>query len=253
MGTSLATNWVLDRAFKHFRTPLSLWSDPWLTNPAHVNLGMSQAKLLLPVCISSCRKYVCLEHTHMHRHHLFCGELLGKEMAGVMCCIPDVMLLSAECRVLHWQIVLCSYHLETAFFITCTDHSSNSSAVVSSGIYIHFPSPISCTNLNPWQVPTIPDSTAVCGQAKSSRWEWHGASPGCEDGARQGTGVCPAMLLLRPKVWWSQLSSPGWTSDHLLAIYKMQGGNQGDSKCCSSHVPFTDPLLTPEEPASSRG
>lgn len=93
----------------------------------------------------------------------------------VLCVMADVMLLSAECRVLHWQIALCSYHLETALFITCTDHSSNSSAVVSSGIYIHFPSPISCTNLNPWQVLqflTALQSVARPNQASENDMGW---------------------------------------------------------------------------------
>ena len=110
MDTSLATNWVLDRAFIHFRSSLLLRSGPLLTNPAHMNLGMSQARLLLPVCISSFRKHVCLEHTHLHGHHLFHSELPGKEMAGVMCCTLDAMLLSVGCRVLHRRVVvLCSY------------------------------------------------------------------------------------------------------------------------------------------------
>lgn len=65
------------------------------------------------------------------------------------------------------------------------------------------------TSVTPQQVPTLPDTAAARGQAKPSCRDRAVVRPGCEAGARQGTRVHLAVLLLRPKAWWSQLSTPG--------------------------------------------
>lgn len=107
---SLATNWVLDRGFIHFRKWLLLQSGPLLTNPAHMNLGVSRTRLLLPLCISSSGRSICPEYAHLHGHRLFHRELRGKETADVTCCTRDATFLSVGCRVLcRRDVVLRSY------------------------------------------------------------------------------------------------------------------------------------------------
>lgn len=140
---------------------------------------MSEARLLLPVGISSSGKHICLEGAHLHQHHFFHGELPGKELAAVLCCTLEAMLLSVGAGSSTHELSHCFYQhpvlqawpsqcvllLETAFFVTCTG-CSHSSTVLSSGIDRPFPPCI--ISVTPQQVHICPSTTAAHIQPKLS-------------------------------------------------------------------------------------
>lgn len=188
-------------------------------------------------------KYTCLWHGHLHRHCLH-GGLPGKEMAGVMCCTLDTMLLSAGVSVLWWWSCPSQHILRFTAGNSILHYLHSMFSILSCGFF-------KCrsaipTSLTPQQAPTLPDAAAAHSQAKPSWQDQARLRPGWEAGARQGTRVHLAELLLRPKAWQRQLSTPGHALDHPQAMYKMQKINLGNSKCWGSHVLSTDPVLSPK-------
>lgn len=207
--TSLATNWVLDKAFILFRSPLS-WNPSLLTNPACTNLVCLRwdccSLLAFPwsqAPLSGCRSLYPWEITLL---------LSAYNPSG----LAESIHFTAGNRI------LC--YLQQAVLTLCC-------AAFRPLQYLSLPASSVLTSVTPQQAHTCPSTTAAHIQPKPNCCVRERAKGSREPGARHGTRVCLAVLLLsEPHSRMVQAEHLRGASDHLPAMYKRQRGNQGDSK-----------------------